>query len=416
MKSVSREGRKFTSEFYQAGNFILYNSQEEAGDNQRLRQINAVWLTENREAINVDCVVVHHVKVWLENLPESENYDYRIREILYIHNNRSKIRQIHQQHQLPNQHNFQRLSFPLNLQHLKFFIDLYYNDFDAFVSSIIVDCWVKIAKTCKAVFKSTYILVDEYNDYILLKKRLEQVTEALLKVFRETFSNLPNLHALHHLPEIARNFGMLVNTSVSLKEAVHGLYKRTVLHTNKKDLSMDLSKRDNTLQTLRYLLDGGLDTRYDEINNFFTNFANDTILHKLLDDWFMDYGNNLKFKSKDVYKNFSAIIQRRVNYYDSIQFTVHLESDVYVNITLRVGEAIDVEVADSHGEQSYALIRVIMIHQDDSGNNNPFLLIDWFYRNGNVDSVTGFPIYGLQKKRCRFMVSPSTSNNSRSTT
>lgn len=83
----------------------------------------------------MDCVVVHHVKVWLENLPESENYDYRIREILYIHNNRSKIRQIHQQHQLPNQHNFQRLSFPLNLQHLKFFIDLYYNDFDAFGKS-----------------------------------------------------------------------------------------------------------------------------------------------------------------------------------------------------------------------------------------------------------------------------------------
>jgi hypothetical protein len=50
---------------------------------------------------------------------------------------------------------------------------------------------------------------------------------------------------------------------------------------------MDLSKRDNTLQTLRYLLDGGLDTRYDEINNFFTNFAYDTILHKLLDDWYI---------------------------------------------------------------------------------------------------------------------------------
>ncbi|PKK61347.1 hypothetical protein RhiirC2_791919 [Rhizophagus irregularis] len=113
------------NEFYQAGNFILYNSQEEA----------AVWLTKNHEAINVDCVVVHHVKIWLENLPEPENYDYRIEEILYIHNNRSKIRQIHQQHQLPNQHNFQRLSFPLNLQHLKFFIDLYYNDFGAFGKS-----------------------------------------------------------------------------------------------------------------------------------------------------------------------------------------------------------------------------------------------------------------------------------------
>ncbi|POG64624.1 hypothetical protein GLOIN_2v1782636 [Rhizophagus irregularis DAOM 181602=DAOM 197198] len=512
MKSVSREGRKFTSEFYQAGNFILYNSQEEAGDNQRLRQINAVWLTENREAINVDCVVVHHVKVWLENLPESENYDYRIREILYIHNNRSKIRQIHQQHQLPNQHNFQRLSFPLNLQHLKFFIDLYYNDFDAFGKSYyklggiyiqfgnmplsmrqcfknyfligLIPFDAKFAdfikpfiqqmqilqngiimtnyngdkviisgglgmcipqgnnlagirrhntdhgcRTCEVTqedLNNTYFDIqlngryfDEYNDYILLKKRLEQVTEALLKVFRETFSNLPNLHALHHLPEIARNFGMLVNTSVSLKEAVHGLYKRTVLHTNKKDLSMDLSKRDNTLQTLRYLL--------DEIFSIHPDFQNIQVYGLWKQFKIQEQGLSTTLSTenllteitkiyKDVYKNFSAIIQRRVNYYDSIQFTVHLESDVYVNITLRVGEAIDVEVADSHGEQSYALIRVIMIHQDDSGNNNPFLLIDWFYRNGNVDSVTGFPIYGLQKKRCRFMVSPSTSNNSRSTT
>ncbi|PKC75552.1 hypothetical protein RhiirA1_448603 [Rhizophagus irregularis] len=713
------------NEFYQAGDFILYNSQEEAGDNQQLGQINGIVIPKEN---SFEKLLYVQKIMYYSDLPgnvksskflQFDNHNFRVlltKQLyflieytdLYIHNNRSKIRQIHQQHQLPNQHNFQRLSFPLNLQHLKFFIDLYYNDFDAFgksyyklggiyiqfgnmplsmrqcfknyfliglipfdakfadfikpfiqqmqilqngiimtnyngdkviisgglgmciadlpqgnnlagirrhhgcrtcevtqedlnntyfdiqlngrychimdcyykeikqastksakeniakqhglclkknildnlirnpyiqvpqdpyhclaglvrhlfdetfksmndeghkifvkiwrefempsswnrlqnpithrdsywmndslrltmimpyilarainykhykteivnrikdkyslsnqtqVPSIIVDCWVKMAKACKAVFKSTYIVVDEYNDYILLKKRLEQVTEALLKVFRETFSNLPNLHALHHLPEIARNFGMLVNTSVSLKEAVHGLYKRTVLHTNKKDLSMDLSKRDNTLQTLRYLLDGGL----DEINNFFTNFANDTILHKLLDDWYITengyittknnseifsihpdfqniqvYGLWKQFKIqeqglsttlstenllteitkiyKDVYKNFSAIIQRRVNYYDSIQFTVHLESDVYVNITLRVGEAIDVEVADSHGEQSYALIRVIMIHQDDSGNNNPFLLIDWFYRNGNVDSVTGFPIYGLQRR------------------
>ncbi|CAB4383804.1 unnamed protein product [Rhizophagus irregularis] len=697
--SVSvKEGYTFSildyiQQFYQAGDFILYNSQEEAGDNQWLGQINgivipkensfekllyvqkimyysdlpgnvkssdryiqsknkAVWLTENREAINVDCVVVHHVKVWLENLPEPENYDYRIGEILYIHNNRSKIRQIHQQHQLPNQHNFQRSSFPLNLQHLKFFIDLYYDDFGAFgksyhklggiyiqfgnmplsmrqrlknhfliglipfgakfadfikpfiqqmqilqngiimtnyngdkviisgglgmctadlpqgndlagirrhnadhgcrtcevtqedlnnntyfdiqlngrychimdcyykeikqastksakeniakqhglclkknildnlirnpyiqvpqdpyhclaglvrclfdetfksmndeghkifvkiwrefempsswnrlqnpithrdsywmndslrltmimpyilarainykhykteivnrikdeyslsnrtqVPSIIVDCWVKMAKACKAVFKSTYIVVDEYNDYILLKKRLEQVTEALLKVFRETFSNLPNLHALHHLPEIARNFGTLVNTSVSLKEAVHGLYKRTVLHTNKKDLSMDLSKRDNTLQTLRYLLDGGL----DEINNFFTNFANDTILHKLLDDWYITENGYITTKNNSEIFSIHPDFQNIRVYGLWKQFKIQ-------------EQAIDVEVADSHGEQSYALIRAIMIHQDDSGNNNPFLLIDWFYRNGNVDSVTGFPIYGLQRR------------------
>ncbi|CAB4485793.1 unnamed protein product [Rhizophagus irregularis] len=622
--SVSvKEGYTFSildyiQQFYQAGDFILYNSQEEAGDNQQLGQINGIVIPKEN---SFEKLLYVQKIMYYSDLPgnvksskflQFDNHNFRVlltKQLyflieytdLYIHNNRSKIRQIHQQHQLPNQHNFQRLSFPLNLQHLKFFIDLYYDDFGAFViisgglgmctadlpqgndlagirrhnadhgcrtcevtqedlnntyfdiqlngrychimdcyykeikqastksakeniakqhglclkknildnlirnpyiqvpqdpyhclaglvrhlfdetfksmndeghkifvkiwrefempsswnrlqnpithrdsywmndslrltmimpyilarainykhykteivnrikdkyslsnqtqvPSIIVDCWVKMAKACKAVFKSTYIVVDEYNDYILLKKRLEQVTEALLKVFRETFSNLPNLHALRHLSEIARNFGI-------------------------------------------YLLDGGL----DEINNFFTNFANDTILHKLLDDWYITengyittknnseifsihpdfqnirvYGLWKQFKIqeqglsttlstenllteitkiyKDVYKNFSAIIQRHVNYYDSIQFTVHLESDIYVNITLRVGEAIDVEVADSYSEQSYALIRAIMIHQDDSGNNNPFLLIDWFYRNGNVDSVTGFPIYGLQRR------------------
>ena len=35
-----------------------------------------------------------------------------------------------------------------------------------------------MAKACKAVFKSPYV----YNDYIHLRKILEQVTEALLKV------------------------------------------------------------------------------------------------------------------------------------------------------------------------------------------------------------------------------------------
>ena len=98
----------------------------------------------------------------------------------------------------------------------------------------------------------------------------------------------------------------------------------------------------------------------------------------------------------DVYQNSGAIIQRRVNYYSSIRFTVK-DKDIYTNITLRIGKAIDVDSIDDFDERSYALIRAIMIHQDDSGRNNSFLLIDWFYRNGSVDPVTGFPIYNLQE-------------------
>jgi hypothetical protein len=46
-----------------------------------------------------------------------------------------------------------------------------------------------------------------------------------------------------------------------------------VLHTTKKDISKNLAKWDNTLQTLRYLLDDGSDSRYNETNNLFTDIA-----------------------------------------------------------------------------------------------------------------------------------------------
>ena len=47
------------------------------------------------------------------------------------------------------------------------------------VPDIIVNCWIKVAKACKAVFKSSY----SQNDYIILNEILEQMTNALLKVF-----------------------------------------------------------------------------------------------------------------------------------------------------------------------------------------------------------------------------------------
>ena len=103
-------------------------------------------------------------------------------------------------------------------------------------------------------------------------------------MFGSSFSRLPNIHVLWHLPKIAINFGITVNVSVAFKEAVHGLYKRFVSHTNKKSISMDLSKRDNTLQTLRYLMDGGLDERYKSIAS---NLFKDPNLRRLLDNWYI---------------------------------------------------------------------------------------------------------------------------------
>ncbi|CAB4419548.1 unnamed protein product [Rhizophagus irregularis] len=147
---------------------------------------------------------------------------------------------------------------------------------------------------------------------------------------------------------------------------------------------MDLSKQDNTLQTLRYLLDGGLDIRYNKIN-LFAKIIYDERLHNLLDNWYISdivedntaescsdiFSIHFDFQDIQILQKFTliyikilisdAIIQRHVDYYSSIRFTVK-NGDVYSNITLRIGEAIDVKNVDDPNRCLYALIRAIMIH------------------------------------------------------
>ena len=62
----------------------------------------------------------------------------------------------------------------------------------------------------------------------------------------------------------ARNFATLVNISVAMKEMVHRLFKAIIPHSNKKNIELDFMRRDNCLQALRFLMDGGIDERYDK--------------------------------------------------------------------------------------------------------------------------------------------------------
>lgn len=69
---------------------------------------------------------------------------------------------------------------------------------------------------------------------------------------------------------------------------VHRIHKGVVPHTNKKNVEFDLIKRDNTLQTLRYLLDGGQDIRFGHIiGQGIQNIVNDVKLRPLLDNWYV---------------------------------------------------------------------------------------------------------------------------------
>ena len=49
---------------------------------------------------------------------------------------------------------------------------------------------------------------------------------------------------------------------------MHGVYKKVIPHTNKKNVELDLIERDNKLQAIRYILDNGYDPRvFQDISN-----------------------------------------------------------------------------------------------------------------------------------------------------
>ena len=99
--------------------------------------------------------------------------------------------------------------------------------------------------------------------------------------------NLPNLHINQHHVQNARNFGTLVNTAVGVKEMVHRLFKGSVSKMNKKNIELDFIRRYNTLQTIRYLIDGGKDCRFPNIGQGFQYFIKDPLLQPILSDWYM---------------------------------------------------------------------------------------------------------------------------------
>ncbi|CAG8628126.1 2741_t:CDS:2, partial [Scutellospora calospora] len=81
-------------------------------------------------------------------------------------------------------------------------------------------------------------------------------------LFPDSFQNLLNLHISRHIVDNARQYVTYTNTAVGTKEMVHRIFKLIVPHTNKKNLELNLLKQVNTLQTLRYLADRGIDDRW----------------------------------------------------------------------------------------------------------------------------------------------------------
>ncbi len=83
---------------------------------------------------------------------------------------------------------------------------------------------------------------------------------------------------------------------------VHRLSKQAVVKTNRKNIELDLTRRTNVLQAIRYLIDGGADDRFNERNvgDGLRNIITDPRLQSLLTGWYMTEDLYLKTFLKKV--------------------------------------------------------------------------------------------------------------------
>ncbi|RIB25024.1 hypothetical protein C2G38_2279499 [Gigaspora rosea] len=280
--------------------------------------------------------------------------------------------------------------------------------------------------------------------YIELDEALKIEHALLLKFFPDSFNNLPNLHINRHHVQNARNFGMLANTSVGIKEMVHKIFKSSVSKMNCKNIEFDFIRRHNTLQTIRYLINGGMDSRFPHIGQGFQNFTMDPLLQPILSDWYItqniqeedmadtntnitshdDKIRNIKTRRRlskseihklslpekldnnnqftydvisayDIYmQKRAALIYRRVEFYHQISYTLLNKDGTFdTYMTLHSGNI--VQMQEENG-RSYAILKGIFIHKYNDGLVYSFVWVDWLQERSSLDPILHCPVYKIQ--------------------
>ncbi|POG62810.1 hypothetical protein GLOIN_2v1882595 [Rhizophagus irregularis DAOM 181602=DAOM 197198] len=244
--------------------------------------------------------------------------------------------------------------------------------------------WILFAKLIALVFKKTYSKAEikNLNDLII------QWADLILKIF-PSISRLPNFHIIRHFNIHIQNFGPLVNKAVATKEMVHRIFK--------------------------YLLDGGVDSRYNNTTQFnFKELLKDQCVRNFLDNWYIsplqfdlesdssltcmteNYINlcvqsplkkcDLKKDDLETFLNDDLFAELGRAYEEDLNNIEHLKSrdvvDVLEDIT-PLGN-ISQNATDMVTRVSYARIKAIILHQKGQ-LQVPFLFLDWFISQNTND-------------------------------
>ncbi|GET00727.1 hypothetical protein GLOIN_2v1483751 [Rhizophagus clarus] len=261
-----------------------------------------------------------------------------------------------------------------------------------------------LAKLCAKVFANKFC----ESDYRVLDQLIIKLTKIWNKIYLNIINTLSNVHVLRHLPSIAANFGTLQNVSVSLKEIMHGVYKRdeqlicllkgwyisTPSHhiTSLKEYDMIEQELENEIESpqecfFNVRVHKKWDTKRIKEKGFVKKINNENEMQCNLYEAYRYYLNKK-----------TAISFKILEYYDMISYTILQEDDVNIYISIHVGDDIDILVEDDNEieNQEYALIREIFIHKANDNKKYAFFILDWYYDTDRIDSLTGCKIYGLQ--------------------
>ncbi|PKC61845.1 hypothetical protein RhiirA1_465952 [Rhizophagus irregularis] len=293
------------------------------------------------------------------------------------------------------------------------------------VVNAIVRCWSIVAKCSQLAFKPSLTS----SDYEELEKTLKIELQFLTWMFPD-FVSLPNLHACLHLLQHARTFGTLTNTAVGIKEMVHRIFKNMVPHTNRKNVELDLLKRYTTLQSIRHLVDGGLDPRFSRPSIDFIDMSRNS--KRLFKDWFiiedsLEEDNeepevnsqssriqNIKLKKpvsahntmiktnteifqSDLALSYSSfgfhasLINKSCKFYEGASY---MQNEGYFEVKCHLHKNDVVTIQNGH-DSGYAIIKAIFKHKGNDDRYYPFIYIDWFEDTNRKHAKLDCPLFIL---------------------
>ncbi|CAG8703582.1 7169_t:CDS:2, partial [Racocetra persica] len=179
------------------------------------------------------------------------------------------------------------------------------------------ELWVVEAKLLKLAF-STTITNDIYKE---LHSLFEKERIGFLKIFSDIFENLPNVHINVHLPQHARTFATLVNTSVRVKE----------------------------IPKTRANIEGWL-----------TKLSSQ---HPLFHDLHISYSKYFSLQS--------AFLNNKLEFFDYISYTIIENDRKSTQFKFHVGEIIKIE--EESEDFTYAKIQAILQYQANNNESAIFL-------------------------------------------